>query len=572
MLKQTQFHILLLIFLSCISEIKAQLKFDIRGKVDLIAYDEEGNFTFLKKVGDSYRELIFSFDTLSIKNSIINKNISKEKANFNQYTKLIPRAELSDTLYSWQEISKELPLKVIPSNLRKTTIEDFIDKSFKLTASWTKDDYDDPAILRYSKRQLNRLGIDVDAEEIIKYVIRFLNKQIIIYQTLEFDSSYDEGWQWQSNDKSYNVLLLTWDEGKEIYAMIDRNDKIRGLFLPHRSGNIAIIEGEGSSKMRCISSSMYDLDVDLNGFKTLYYDEKGRYSIVGKSGENLLQDTYEALLNDETEFDYGGYTIGKHKRSADVYDVYLKRVPLGKVRGAYFYHYGNKKGRLDLVEVLNEKGVGYYDHRGKRVKVKPRRFSVCGTVPYTSFELSVKEGQHYLEVREGEFGYNREEEGLKPFILANIPLEVALTFAETATKTYYYDGNDYVLSNDKSSFNQRYIIAQKGNRYGLYEFRDPNESIRDTLSLSDKNDRRERMQEIFRPLSVNLKELLPIEQDKFYYEKGVLFFEKEGKIGIAPYQKSATYDKVKRVTPHFYRVWRNGKKGWVDVGTGEDYF
>ena len=77
MLKQTEFHILLLIFLSCISEIKAQLKFDIRGKVDLIAYDEEGDFTFFKKVGNSYRELIFSFDTLPVIHATLGKRYPK---------------------------------------------------------------------------------------------------------------------------------------------------------------------------------------------------------------------------------------------------------------------------------------------------------------------------------------------------------------------------------------------------------------------------------------------------------------------------------------------------------------
>ena len=68
------------------------------------------------------------------------------------------------------------------------------------------------------------------------------------------------------------------------------------------------------------------------------------------------------------------------------------------------------------------------------------------------------------------------------------------------------------------------------------------------------------------------KQLLPFVFDKIEQkENDVIYLYKDGKIGFYP-QTSAQYDKAIPLSTSFYAIEKNGKKGFLDIHTLQEYF
>lgn len=53
---------------------------------------------------------------------------------------------------------------------------------------------------------------------------------------------------------------------------------------------------------------------------------------------------------------------------------------------------------------------------------------------------------------------------------------------------------------------------------------------------------------------------------------GLVYFYKDNKVGIFPRHKTVQYDSIQQQTNSFYKIYRNGKKGWLDIKTNKEYF
>lgn len=73
------------------------------------------------------------------------------------------------------------------------------------------------------------------------------------------------------------------------------------------------------------------------------------------------------------------------------------------------------------------------------------------------------------------------------------------------------------------------------------------------------------------PLEANV--LLPITFDKIEKrEDQLVYIYKNGKVGIYPEQEKPLYDSIQPLTRSFYRITKNGKKGYLDIKTFQEYF
>ena len=78
---------------------------------------------------------------------------------------------------------------------------------------------------------------------------------------------------------------------------------------------------------------------------------------------------------------------------------------------------------------------------------------------------------------------------------------------------------------------------------------------------------------LFSPQYLTGKEVLPITFDTIEINKKDqrITFVKEGKTGIYP-QTTAEYEHLKKLSPSFYKITKNGRNGYLDYHTLKEYF
>ena len=189
------------------------------------------------------------------------------------------------------------------------------------------------------------------------------------------------------------------------------------------------------------------------------------------------------------------------------------------------------------IEVLNEKGAAYYISPDEKVQSLPtvEEEYICGLFLYHPITYWLKKvGTQYRFIYEGS--------GKDYFTLMGRQSSEQLTFI---------NGKDSIQSDDLVN----YIRVKRNGLYGLFEY--------DYDSVEkDKGKCRA------------IRTLLPIQYNAIYHSKkgGKIFFVKGGKTGVYGKHKTPVYTLFERVTAHFYKIAKNGKQGWLDINTLQEYF
>ena len=261
--------------------------------------------------------------------------------------------------------------------------------------------------------------------------------------------------------------------------------------------------------------------------------EDSKKMLINRLGDAVLEKNYDSIRIERH------FIIAKDGKQTDIYNAFLEKLNLGDAKGAYLVH-GN-----DILQVLNEKGIHYYNPIGEEVAPNDfHSYVPCGTPSIGRFECEYKllKGKNCFSLEEALYpiGYNVKREVKKK-------------------TTYYLKGT---LPSDKLSIldtheGSLYIKVERNQKEGLYEYKIPNIGDRWILERSDGNyDAYELIAPIFDKIDEN---------DYF-------LFYKNGKVGLYP-QKEASYDKlIYERYGNFYRFKKGKKEGYLDAHTVEEFY
>ena len=255
--------------------------------------------------------------------------------------------------------------------------------------------------------------------------------------------------------------------------------------------------------------------------------------LINRLGDAVLEKNYDSIRIERH------FIIAKDGKQTDIYNAFLEKLNLGDAKGAYLVH-GN-----DILQVLNEKGIHYYNPIGEEVSPDDfHSYVPCGNPSIGKYEIEYKllKGKNCFSLEETLYpvGYNVKKEVKKK-------------------TTYHLKGT---LPSDKLSIldtheGSLYIKVERNQKEGLYEYKIPNIGDRWILERSGGNyDAHELIAPIFDKIGEN---------DYF-------LFYKNGKVGLYP-QKEASYKElIYERYGNFYRFKKGRKKGYLDAHTVEEFY
>ena len=261
--------------------------------------------------------------------------------------------------------------------------------------------------------------------------------------------------------------------------------------------------------------------------------EDGKKMLINRLGDAVLEKNYDSIRIERH------FIIAKDGKQTDIYNAFLEKLNLGDAKGAYLVH-GN-----DILQVLNEKGIHYYNPIGEEVfRDDFHSYVPCGNPSIGKYEIEYK-----LLKEKNCFSL---EETLYP-VDYNVKKEVK------KKTTYHLKGT---LPSDKLSIldtheGSLYIKVERNQKEGLYEYKIPNIGDRWILERSDGN--------------YGAHELIAPIFDKIG-ENNYFLFYKNGKVGLYP-QKEASYKElIYERYGNFYRFKKGRKKGYLDAHTVEEFY
>ena len=264
--------------------------------------------------------------------------------------------------------------------------------------------------------------------------------------------------------------------------------------------------------------------------------EDGKKMLINRLGDAVLEKNYDSIRIERH------FIIAKDGKQTDIYNAFLEKLNLGDVKAAYPVH-GN-----DILQVLNEKGIHYYNPIGEEVSPDDfHSFVPCGNPSIGKYEIEYKllKGKNCFSLEEALYpiGYNVKREVKKK-------------------ATYHLKGT---LPSDKLSIldtheGSLYIKVERNQKEGLYEYKIPKIGDRYTLERSDGN---YDAHELIAPIFDEIDEI---------GENNYFLFYKKGKVGLYP-QKEASYDKlIYERYGNFYRFKKGKKEGYLDAHTVEEFY
>ena len=444
--------------------------------------------------------------------------------------------EKSQTL---SEILKGEQGIIYTKEIRRTHPSDFIGKSFALKQGF----YDD-------KRGA-----------LLKIVNPFLALTYEILSKKDLIDDYPE-------KDYYSFIPLNLGSDKYIYILLDENDD-QIIIVPLKYKTVLLCDTpKGYSKL----SSFYKKEPDYNtlfddytpqNFMTLRHIKEG-YELVDIFNRKILPSIYDSIYYTRTML------ITKKGEEYSLYQYNLQPKLLKDVKVIHLL-----SDRDNEFEVLTDKGAYYYSNEGQPLrKLSSFYYGLCGTISrsyYTLKKDSLNTAQpHYMlyQLRGATHFYAD-----KRFYLTDRSPDETLTFVEGNIGVEWNVNKDVV---GHTYPHPQFVRVQRNGKYGLFEYNfefDFQSPYQEEISEdSDKSFQRKKRN--YPDSFVIGKELLPIVYDHIQQQgNGLIYFYLNGKIGIYPQQKTATYSAIEPAETHsFYRITKNGKKGYLDIKTFQEYF
>ena len=343
----------------------------------------------------------------------------------------------------------------------------------------------------------------------------------------------------------YALFVLDMGHQKKIYGLIGMEDvhllvplKDQTLFLnyypySHRFFSTSLEENPENRPA--------DLRNNFHHFHLhAYYHtipcEDGKKMLINRLGDAVLEKNYDSIKIERH------FIIAKDGKQTDIYNAFLEKLNLGDAKGAYLVH-GD-----DILQVLNEKGIHYYNPIGEEVSPDDfHSYVPCGNPSIGKYEIEYKllKGKNCFSLEETLYpvGYNVKKEVKKK-------------------ATYQLKGT---LPSDKLSIldtheGSLYIKVERNQKEGLYEYKIPHIGDRWILERSGGN---YDAYELIAPIFDEIDEI---------GENNYFLFYKKGKVGLYP-QKEASYDKlIYERYGNFYRFKKGKKEGYLDAHTVEEFY
>ncbi|WP_298518657.1 hypothetical protein [uncultured Kordia sp.] len=513
-------------FLFHITNLHAQHSVNV-SNIDVLGFDSELYVSMYQKVGENaytYSELYIDDDDDGF------YKIAIDKEDKHQYT--------------LEDIKKEHEKILFVADIAPTPF-----------SSWQQQDW----LLQYEEST---------ADE--PHLVKFKDHGFSTFEELEITdtaaTNNSNPSQWEIMDGYWLLnIIVDFGDGKQI-VLLTEDDNIYFACIPLKDGMKVLSDEAEVLDVIPVSKDTYFVDFynSMKGFEisNIYAIEKNasqKYSVYDYLKKDLLNASYDTILYNEY------YLIGKTTTSYTLYNTLLEKLKTPLIKKAHL--------KDNYLEVLAENDAYYYDNLGNVFREMPESLPMvlCGTVNSIQYELIRDEhskSQHGIKITEGGMASTFDE--IKEFIFTDINKRHEISFLDNSSKQYW-DENDQ-FTGAVSGF-PNYIKVQKGKKYGIRSY---SYTMQDDMFTADtiNNPNSYKKQIIHKiPDLITTVEELPIKYDAITISKhGLILFYKDNKVGIFPKQKKPTYELLEKVTKSFYKIIKNGKSGWLDITTMEEFF
>lgn len=484
--------------------------------IHLIAYDHE-TFTLFEKVDED------KFKLVDVEFSSHNRGFSKV------------HIDRDDDTYTREQINQEYGNIVFVDQLKSNGFNDLKHTEWEIKAE------------------------DIEDDE--RFVLKFSDNNFAAYYDIEAikRNEYNEQSQWEAFDSFwYQPVLLDFGNDKHIVLLNDGYN-IDFAFIPisNELNPLVLTEDMEIEAIVPIQKNQYfitqkDKFKDFQ-FSNLYekVKEGSQVRIFDYFGNDLLQKSFDTIIHNEY------YIIGKEDNEYTIYTNLLKEIEIPNLKKVYLHN--------EQLEILTTKGPAYYNYLGENSGTTHIQSIVCGTVNDVKYELLHNTNNRYnhsIKIAHG--GLARTYHETREFVFTNIKNKSSITFLDNTTHKYWDENIG------RQSKYPHYLKVQSKDAYGLYtyayEMVDQN-SIRDTITNGIQKKIIHKT-----PKLISTKKVLPIKYDDIkIYESRILFY-KNNKIGIFPHHKKPRYELLEADTGIFFKIIKNGRSGWLDIITMEEFF
>lgn len=524
----------------------AQITIDLP-MINTIVYDDNNNFGFYHKTKDgNYQNIDIYFTT---KNNTTNYEIEVSERKRNLEGILFK----NDTLIDVNDIEKTNINNLLKAN------------SFLFENPYYKDE---------ETPTLNLL------EDFSKGLVSFsrigyqkkLNGGFGAYE----NSDDDDIEKWRINEvEFYNKVFINIAQNKQIVILIDGYANEETIFVPLK--NKSILTFTDYKYKETVSSKINDYNKDAAAKLAMFeYEDfyalkkdtlSNSYNLLNNFGDNVFKTSFDTIQFNNY------YIITKKDKDYTIYKSNLDKANIDNVKSAYLYRNG--------LDVLHDKNIQYYDFKGeKTVKFNAIDYLVCGTVNETLYELKPSKKKSYAHKIEVSSGSALAEKHITSsyYYIKNLTKKHTINFLDKSSY-FSWDDNDSFTGSIYGFPNLLRVV--KNNKVGIFSY--DKEKAR-TLNLKKKKEyyitksgdsilKPERLS-LTKHKVLNVKEELPIQFDdiKQNTKDGLIYIYNNNKVGIFPNHKTAIYDSIEYASENYYKVIKNGKMGWLDIRTFDDFF
>lgn len=486
--------------------------------IDLIAYDHE-SFMLYEKVGeDAFKAVDIDFN--SHKHG---RRSSKIHIDRDDYT------------YTQAEINREYEKFVTVNQLKPNGFNDLKHTEWEIKAEDIEEE--EHAILKFSDQNF---ATYYDLEAVEEYRHPEQSQWDVFYAVWYQPVILDFG-----NDKQ--IILLN-DDSNIDFTIIPINDRQNPLVLSEDEKILEIIPIQKNKYFITQKDEFYEFY-----FSQLYQKIKdgNQFRIFDHYGNDLLGIAFDTITDNEY------YIVGKKDDEYTVYTSLLKKIDIPNLKKVHLHN--------DELEILTTNGPAYYNYLGENSGTTHVKSIVCGTVNDIKYELLHNTNNRYnhsIKIAHG--GLARTYHQTREFVFTNIKNKSNVTFLDNTTHKYWDENKG------RQSKYPEYIKVQTNNSYGLFSYdyeMDDQNSIRDTITNGIQKKIIHKT-----PKLISAKKELSIKYDDIkIYESRILFY-KNNKIGIFPHHKKPRYELLEIDTGIFFKIIKNGKSGWLDIVTMEEFF
>jgi hypothetical protein len=247
----------------------------------------------------------------------------------------------------------------------------------------------------------------------------------------------------------------------------------------------------------------------------------------------------------------------------------LEKLNIPNIQQAYFVI-------NDMLEVLTRFEATYYDTTfSKKKKLPEYDFFKCGTVNQNSYRLAYnsKTKKHNLSITKSYGGANH--------IYKEIVLELK-NLPDNIESISFLNASQHIIESvNNTGLRPNLIRVTSNNKVGIYAYDIkkaiyPKKKIKKKYLVISSGD----SIPIPIPFSIHKKgrvtvqQLLPIIYDSIKKNKtnGLIYLYKDNLMGFYPKHITSDIEVFEKKTQSFYKITKNGKQTWLDIGTFKEYY